>query len=766
MQLSPESSRNIIPVVDMAKSGFFFQQMCNNGWEMKLLSVVVPISILSCVFGDLDSSSDTYPCRIEGIDNRLEAILTQVGPLNLMRYTLSREEQQEDRANTSSLVQVVYGRDDEKQKIIKRLLFEGEEACIENYGNYSVIPVVGQGGIGKTTLAQSVYNDEQVKAHYDVKAWVCVSDVFDVKQITIAIISSATNKNRKFSDLNQAQEELERLINQKHFLFVLDDVWSDEYGPWEQLQVPFQAGSRGSRVLIQGKQHAYNTPLLLEKVGGECGLLKTLAFTSRKEAYTCNLELETLDSTFQQLQCLRFLCMAGKNIYDLPNSIRNHKHLRFLDLSGNTCLEELPRSMSKLCNLQTLLLEGCLDSSELFDMQALTELRHLNIEVTGMLHEEEMPVGIEKLTNLQTLIPHFFMGRNSGHRICELENLDCLSGSLIITDLQYVKRSEDAKKARLSKKSHLHILEMHWEDARHKGRDIATEVLNQLEPLESLKELELNGYMGLAFPTWAFPCLEELKISSCPLLEGDIPSYLPFLKRLRIVGCDDMKVSLPSCPMLQILKIDTCDELLSIEPVICCSERVFLCDIASFHGVEGFWVQDVETLVAVEGSLKALSTSNRNSIELIDCPKLLSWQPDVYGKLNRLTHVRLRNCNTLATFMERKFPSSVKHLTIEGYNSIKHVSTLTKGSTCLEERYIRDCSSLITVNNLPLTLQVLHIEGVEIEQSAKEWEVHLLTSLKKLEITDAGSCVDSVESISSDSDSLRLPFSLSDITID
>ncbi|KAL2925229.1 hypothetical protein RDABS01_028479, partial [Bienertia sinuspersici] len=572
-----------------------------------------------------------------------------------------REEQQEDRANTSSLAQVVYGRDDEKLKIIKRLLFEGEEACIENYGNYSVIPVVGQGGIGKTTLAQSVYNDEQVKAHYDVKAWVCVSDVFDVKQITIAIISSATNKNRKFSDLNQAQEELERLINQKHFLFVLDDVWSDEYGPWEQLQFPFQAGSRGSRVLIQGKQHAYNT---------------------RKEAYTCNLELETLDSTFQQLQCLRVLCMAGMNIYDLPNSIRNLKHLRFLDLSGNTCLEELPRSMSKLCNLQTLLLEGCLDSSELFDMQALTELRHLNIEETGMLHEEEMPVGIEKLTNLQTLIPHFFMGRNSGHRICELENLDCLSGSLIITDLQYVK-SEDAEKARLSKKSHLDILEMHWEDARHKGRDIATVVLNQLEPLESLKELELNGYMGLAFPTWlgnpSFNKMVVTKLIGCSRCKRLPPlGQLPLLKELVVEDMSGIKT------------IDTCDELLSIEPVICCSERVFLCDIASFHGVEGFWVQDVETLVAVEGSLKALSTSNRNSIELIDCPKLLSWQPDVYGKLNRLTHVRLRNCNTLATFMERKFPSSVKHLTIEGYNSIKHVSTLTKGSTCLEERYIRD----------------------------------------------------------------------------
>ncbi|XP_021758139.1 putative disease resistance RPP13-like protein 1 [Chenopodium quinoa] len=192
--------------------------------------------------------SANYSDTIEQISSRLQDILTQSGSLGLSPQTQSREEQRgQISTDSTSLVREpqVYGRGDEKDEIIRRLL--EDDPCWENY---VVVPVVGKGGIGKTTLAQCVYNDEQVKNHFNFKAWVCVSDVFDVKQITTTIINSDSSTTHNFIDLNEAHVKLKNLLADKRFLIVLDDVWSDEYDPWDKLQIPFQTAAKGSRVLV------------------------------------------------------------------------------------------------------------------------------------------------------------------------------------------------------------------------------------------------------------------------------------------------------------------------------------------------------------------------------------------------------------------------------------------------------------------------------------------------------------------------------------
>ncbi|KAH7655426.1 P-loop containing nucleoside triphosphate hydrolase protein [Dioscorea alata] len=144
------------------------------------------------------------------------------------------------RGTTSSLPNewILYGRDYEFKHLIELLLKEPNVS-----GNVSVIPIVGMGGIGKTALAQFVFNCTAIKNHFDKKAWICVSDCFNcfnrdriIKEILDSVSigdgSSQTVPVGITTGLVLLEREIKRQLIGKRFLLVLDDVWSQD---WQQL---------------------------------------------------------------------------------------------------------------------------------------------------------------------------------------------------------------------------------------------------------------------------------------------------------------------------------------------------------------------------------------------------------------------------------------------------------------------------------------------------------------------------------------------------
>ncbi|KAK9232402.1 hypothetical protein WN943_022648 [Citrus x changshan-huyou] len=107
------------------------------------------------------------------------------------------------------------------------------------------------GGLGKTTLAQLVYNDDRVGDHFDLRAWICVSNDFDVVRITKVILRFiVADPNVDNHDWNLLQLRLKKQLSGKRFLLVLDDVWNESYNDWADLSRPFEAGAPGSKIIV------------------------------------------------------------------------------------------------------------------------------------------------------------------------------------------------------------------------------------------------------------------------------------------------------------------------------------------------------------------------------------------------------------------------------------------------------------------------------------------------------------------------------------
>ncbi|KAM4080172.1 hypothetical protein ACB094_09G171900 [Castanea mollissima] len=165
--------------------------------------------------------------KIKGVRERLDDISALKEEFNLAAQLEDRNPTVNRRDMTHSFVpsQNVIGRDDDRNRIIHLLINQDDRR------NVSVIPIVGIGGLGKTTLAKLVYNDKQD---------------FDVTRLIKEILKSAKVPIDENLGIDQWQNSLRELLEDKKFLLVLDDVWNDDRNKWMELEDLLLGGCNGS----------------------------------------------------------------------------------------------------------------------------------------------------------------------------------------------------------------------------------------------------------------------------------------------------------------------------------------------------------------------------------------------------------------------------------------------------------------------------------------------------------------------------------------
>ncbi|KAL6326064.1 hypothetical protein AAG906_000939 [Vitis piasezkii] len=679
----------------------------------------------------------------------------------------------------------IYGREGDREKIMK-LLLSDEVATADRL---QVIPIVGMGGVGKTTLAQIIYNDKRVGTS-------------SISDSGCAYLISLTCLQKK--------------LNGKRFFLVLDDIWNENPDNWSTLQAPLKAGAQGSVIIATTRNEKVasimgTTPFcrLSELSDEQCWSVfayhafenitpdatKNLEPIGRKIVQKCKglLRSEQDENTWKN--------MLNNEIWDLPTEQSNilpalHLSYHYLPTKVKQCFaycsifpkdyeyrkeelillwvaqgfvggfkgEEMIEDGEK-CFQNLLSREFCFrlevgkqkkiskrarhlsynreefDASKKFDpLMEFDHLRYLNLSSTNI---QKLPKSIGKLRNLQSLMLSNCRGITKLppeiENLIHLHHLDISGTKLegIVTrsvpparsalhfNLQNVVNATDGLKANLKKRKTLMTCDS----------ENQTRVLENLQPHTKVKRLNIQHYYGTNFPKWL----------------GADPSFMN-LVFLRLEDCKD----------LQIAKMD------GVQNVGADFYGNNDCDSSSIKPFGSLEILSFEEMLEWEEWVcRGVEFPCLKELYIKKCPKL---KKDLPKHLPKLTKLEISECKQLVcclpmapSIRELKLgkcddvvvrsAGSLTSLASLRISNLKEMPPILHNLTSLKHLEINHCDSLLSCSEmaLPPMLERLQIRCCPTLESLPEGMMQNNTTLQYLDVNQCRS----LRSLPRDIDSLK-----------
>ncbi|GFP92377.1 putative late blight resistance protein homolog r1a-6 [Phtheirospermum japonicum] len=196
------------------------------------------------------------------------------------------------------------------------VLVEVMDKLTGHQSNLRIIPVVGMGGIGKTTLARNIYVNPVIVQHFDFRAWATISQEYNSKEILLEVLlylkTMGSREHLSQMSENELGNKLYKSLFGRRYLIVLDDIWSTE--AWDRVKIFFPDSNDGSAIIF--------TTRLSNLVFQFRGSYDSLEMSFLDEDKSWNLFCK---STFGEESCPPELESIGKKIVEnckgLPLSI-------------------------------------------------------------------------------------------------------------------------------------------------------------------------------------------------------------------------------------------------------------------------------------------------------------------------------------------------------------------------------------------------------------------------------------------------------------
>ncbi|KAL2935975.1 putative disease resistance protein RGA1, partial [Bienertia sinuspersici] len=418
-------------------------------------------------------------------------------------------------------------------------------------------------------------------------------------------------------------------------------------------------------------------------------------------------------------KCLRVLSLVDACLFQLPDSIRCLKHLRYLDISKNDIME-VSSSVGELYYLQTLRYY----CSKIQDWSSyptlpkeLDKLVNLRYICTNGYSCSNISLCI-RLANPRTL-QKFDKHKKWGVRISDIGSMDNITGSLAIWCLEHISSKEEVRKASLRTKANIDHLDLSW-SYNATCFTPPEEVLEEMMPHENLKVLKIWYYNGEALPRWLIErrpsrvsqlCnLVEMKFYYCHNLK-QLPASLifPSLKVLVVWGCDNLTSfpHLDTMDSLEILQIGRCPTLAvlpNLDPLI---------------NISRLEIHNCSQITSLPLGLASLR--NLTELEIGPLSRELDFFPFPYISDSSPLTQSLQKLSLIGWSKVGSLPNQLRHftqlqtLTLGHFSSLKALPNWLGNLTCLQVVDLQHMENLICLPSRDDMLGATKFHGFRIK---------------------------------------------------